>query len=140
MDASGQLDESLAALVALFGRVRQIDGPIFNDAIADWLSPPNDRFLAFGDAHQRALQGQPDDEASSQGRIKPEHFDRWLALWDEATAEMMAPAHAEAQQKRAASARASSSPFIIGPSLKRPRRVRETRHEPAALSHFARVR
>jgi hemoglobin len=34
-------------------------------------------------------------------RIRPEHFDRWLALWDTATAEMMSPEHAETLQAKA---------------------------------------
>ncbi len=108
MDARGQLnEESFAALVALFyGRVRQDPelGPIFNDAIADWphhLSKLNDFWHSVMLTSGRFKGNPMMKHLIHKARIKPEHFDRWLALWDEATAEMMAPEHAQAMQLKA---------------------------------------
>lgn len=108
MDARGQLnEESLASLVALFyGRVRQDPelGPIFNDAIADWphhLSKLTDFWHSVMLTSGRFKGNPMMKHLIHKARIRPEHFDRWLALWDEATAEMMAPEHAEAMQLRA---------------------------------------
>ena len=36
-----------------------------------------------------------------RARIRPDHFDRWLALWDTVTLEIMAPEHAAALQEKA---------------------------------------
>lgn len=107
MDAS--IDEdSLARLVALFyGRVRQDPelGPIFNDAISDW---PHHLRKLTDFWHSVALtsgryKGNPMlKHMIHRGRIKPEHFDRWLALWAVATAEVMKPEDAALLQTKAA--------------------------------------
>lgn len=116
MNARGQLDEdTLSQLVALFyGRVRQDPelGPIFNDAIADWphhLSKLTDFWHSVMLTSGRFKGSPMMKHLIHKARIKPEHFDRWLDLWDAATAEVMAPEHAaEMQLRRAASVKASS--------------------------------
>ncbi len=108
MDARGELNEvSLAALVALFyGRVRQDSelGPIFNDAIADWphhLSKLTDFWHSVMLTSGRFKGNPMMKHLIHKTRIKPEHFDRWLELWDGATAEVMAPEHARELQIKA---------------------------------------
>ena len=107
MDAS--IDEdSLARLVALFyGRVRQDPelGPIFNDAISDWphhLAKLTDFWHSVVLTSGRYKGNPMLKHMSHQARIKPEHFDRWLALWDVATAEVMTPEDAALLQTKAA--------------------------------------
>jgi hemoglobin len=108
MSACGQLDEeTFARLVALFyGRVRQDSelGPIFNDAIGDWprhLSKLTDFWHSVMLTSGR-FKGNPMlKHLMHKERIKPEHFDRWLTLWREATNEIMAPEHADAMQAKA---------------------------------------
>lgn len=101
MDARGQLDEdTLAKLVGLFyGRVRQDPelGPIFNDAIADWphhLSKLTDFWHSVMLTSGRFKGNPMIKHLIHKERIELEHFDRWLELWDAATAEIMAPEHA----------------------------------------------
>jgi len=108
MDARGQLnEEDLARLVALFyGRVRQDSelGPIFNDAIADWphhLSKLTDFWHSVMLTSGRFKGNPMVKHLIHKARIQPEHFDRWLELWDAATSEAMAPEHAAAMQMKA---------------------------------------
>lgn len=108
MDARGQLDEdSFARLVALFyGRVRQDPelGPIFNGAISDWphhLSKLTDFWHSVMLTSGRFKGNPMMKHLIHKTRIRPKHFDRWLALWDVATAEVMAPEHAAAMQAKA---------------------------------------
>jgi hemoglobin len=108
MTADGQLDEeTLAHLVALFyGRVRQDHelGPIFNDAIGDWpahLSKLTDFWHSVMLTSGRFKGNPMMKHLIHKARIKPEHFGRWLALWEEATNETMAPEHAAAMQMKA---------------------------------------
>jgi hemoglobin len=108
MSTPDRLDEaSLGQLVALFyERVRQDSqlGPIFNDAIEDWphhLTKLTDFWHAVMLTSGR-YKGNPMMQHLRHGdRITPEHFERWLALWDPATAETMAPEHAAALQAKA---------------------------------------
>ena len=108
MDADGELDDAgFSRLVALFyGRVRQDPelGPIFNDAIADWprhLSKLTDFWHSVMLTSGR-FKGNPMMKHMIHGaRIRHEHFERWLGLWDEATVEVMAPEHAAAMQAKA---------------------------------------
>ena len=108
MDALRDIDEQkLAALVALFyARVREDGelGPIFNRAIADW---PEHLVKLTDFWHSVMLtsgryKGNPMVAHMRQKSIRPEHFDRWLALWKEAAEEVMAPAAAQALQAKAA--------------------------------------
>jgi hemoglobin len=108
MAARGQLDEeTFARLVALFyGRVRQDPelGPIFNDAIGDWprhLSKLTDFWHSVMLTSGRFKGNPMMKHLMHKARIKPEHFDRWLALWGEATDEIMAPEHAASMQMKA---------------------------------------
>lgn len=100
-------EEDLARLVALFyGRVRKDPdiGPIFNDAVEDW---PAHLVKLTNFWHSVMLtsgryKGNPMVAHMRHKRIKPEHFDRWLALWNVATAEVMPPAVAATLQAKAA--------------------------------------
>lgn len=101
-------DESLERLVRLFyGRVRQDPdlGPIFNDAVHDWpahLAKLTD-FWSSVAAGSRRYKGNPMmKHLIHQARIEPAHFARWLALWNEAAAEIMAPEDAALLQAKAA--------------------------------------
>lgn len=100
--------ERLGHLVETFyARVRADAalGPVFDDAIADW--PEHlEKLAAFW--HSVMLtsgryKGQPvPAHLRHQDRISPELFDRWLALWNETTAEVMPPEAAAAMQAKAA--------------------------------------
>lgn len=100
-------DDKLARLVSLFyGRVRADPelGPIFNDAVEDWpahLAHLTDFWHAVMLGSGR-FKGRPMmKHMQHQARIRSEHFDRWLALWDEATNELMVPENATALQRKA---------------------------------------
>jgi len=80
-------------------------GPIFNDAIADW--PEHlEKLAAFWSSVMLTsgrYKGQPmPAHMKHRDRITPELFGRWLALWNETTAELMEPAAAAALQAKAA--------------------------------------
>ena len=101
-------EERLQALVELFyGRVRQDEliGPVFNGAIEDW--PEHlDRLQAFwssvmltsGRYKCRPLPAHIKHAES----ISPASFARWLALWREATEEILPARAAAAMQEKAA--------------------------------------
>jgi len=101
-------DESLRALVDLFyGRVRQDPelGPIFNDAIHDWpahLEKLTDFWSMVALGSRRFKGNTMMKHLIHQARITPGHFTRWLALWNEAAAEVMAPEDAALLQAKAA--------------------------------------
>lgn len=108
MRAERQLDdEGLSALVALFySRVRQDAdlGPIFNDTIEDWpahLSKLTDFWHAVMLTSGRFKGNPMMKHLLHRKRIRPEDFDRWLALWDMTTAEVMTPEAAAALQAKA---------------------------------------
>lgn len=99
--ASPAIDEaSIARLVTTFyGRAREdaLIGPIFNAAVADW------------DHHLRQITDFWSSMMLKTGRydgrpmrphlvlpLKPEHFDRWLALFEPTAREIFAPEIAEA--------------------------------------------
>lgn len=101
-------DEGLSGLVeAFYARVRadaQL-GPIFNDAIADW--PAHlDKLAAFWSSVMLVsgrYKGQPvPAHVKHKERITPALFDRWLALWQQTTDELMPPDAASALQAKAA--------------------------------------
>ncbi|MBN8605766.1 MAG: group III truncated hemoglobin [Caulobacterales bacterium] len=108
MTDQGQInEENLTRLVGLFyGRVRADPdlGPIFNDAIADWpehLAHLTDFWHSVMLTSGR-FKGRPMmKHLMHRARIRPEHFDRWLALWAEATNEIMTPEAAAALQFKA---------------------------------------
>lgn len=114
----GQInEENLSRLVGLFyGRVRADPelGPIFNDAIGDWpehLSHLTDFWHSVMLSSGR-FKGRPMmKHMLHKSRITPEHFDRWLALWAQATNDIMAPEAAAALQMKA---RLVSESFKLG--------------------------
>ena len=105
---SGEADEEgLSRLVSLFySRVRDDAelGAIFNDAIADWphhLTKLTDFWHSVMLTSGRYKGNPMMKHLIHRARIRPEHFDRWLALWDAATRETMAPQHAGVLQEKA---------------------------------------
>lgn len=109
MTPAAQIDEAgLERVIALFyDRVRGDAelGPIFNDAVGDW--PAHlEKLVAFWSSVMLTsgrYKGSPmAAHLEHKARITPAMFDRWLALWDRTTAEIMAPAAAAAMQAKAA--------------------------------------
>ncbi len=100
-------EESLARLVGRFYATVRADtliGPVFNDAIDDW--PEHlEKLTAFWSSLMLTsgrYKGQPmAAHLKHRARITPEMFDRWLALWREATAAEMPPAVADEMQAKA---------------------------------------
>ncbi|MBT2187171.1 group III truncated hemoglobin [Sphingobium nicotianae] len=95
-DQVDRVDErSLRELVERFyARVREDEqlGPIFNDAIQDW--PEHlDKLTAFWSSVMLTsgrYKGNPlAAHIKHRDRITPELFDRWLALWQLTTSEVM---------------------------------------------------
>ena len=107
MNIEGITEERLKALVELFyGRVRQdpLIGPVFNRAIHDW--PEHlDRLQAFWSSVMLTsgrYKGRPlPAHIKHRDSINPASFERWLALWREATAELLPPPAAAAMQEKA---------------------------------------
>lgn len=101
-------EEGLRRLIPLFySRVRADAelGPIFNDAVADW----DEHFAKLTDFWSSVMlttgryKGNPvAAHALHRDRITPALFDRWLALWNRTTSEVMAPGAATALQDKAA--------------------------------------
>lgn len=92
---------------AFYERVRQdeVIGPIFNDAISDWphhLDKLADFWHSVMHGSGRYQGGLMMRHFMHRDRIRPEHFERWLALWQTTTAEKMPPEMAEMLQARAA--------------------------------------
>ena len=109
MEQATQIDEaSLGRLIPLFyQRVREDAalGPIFDDVVADW--PEHlEKLVAFWSSVMLTsgrYKGNPMAAHLKHGaRITPEMFDRWLALWAKATAEIVPPELAHALQAKAA--------------------------------------
>ena len=103
-------DPSLAQLRQLvdvfYERVRRDEeiGPIFNDAVSDWphhLDKITDFWHSVMFGSGRYPGGLMMRHFMHRDRIKPEHFERWLALWRMTTAERMPPEMAEVLQDRA---------------------------------------
>ena len=91
---------------AFYDRVRADDmiGALFNEAIDDW--PHHlDKLVAFWSSVMLTTgryKGSPmAAHLRHQAAIRPVMFQRWLALWNETTAEMMPPAAAAALQAKA---------------------------------------
>ena len=100
-------EQALACLVARFyGAVRAdaLIGPVFNDAIDDW--PEHlEKLTAFWSSlmlTSGSYKGAPmAAHLKHRARITPAMFERWLALWREATNAEMPPAIAELMQVKA---------------------------------------
>jgi hemoglobin len=109
MDDGNEItEEALKRLVSLFyERVREHEslGPVFNDAIESW--PEHlDKLIAFWSSVMLTTgryKGNPVAAHLKHGaRMSPELFQRWLALWNSTTAEVMEPVAAAALQTKAA--------------------------------------
>jgi hemoglobin len=101
-------EEALARLIpAFYGRVRQdpLIGPVFNAAIHDW-DEHLGKLTAFWSSVMLTSGRYKGSPMAAHLRhvdeITPEMFERWLAIWDETTADLMAPEAARALQDRAA--------------------------------------
>jgi hemoglobin len=109
VDGIAEIDEDgLKRLVALFyQRVRSDPalGPIFNDVISDWPAH-QEQLCAFWSSVMLTsgrYKGNPmAAHMKHAGRITPELFTRWLALWNATAAEIMPAAAATALQAKAA--------------------------------------
>jgi hemoglobin len=101
-------EEALGRLVPLFyARVREDAalGPVFDHAVADWpehLAKLVDFWSSVMLTSGRYKGNPVAAHAKHADRIVPELFDRWLALWAEATNEVMPPSTAAALQAKAA--------------------------------------
>ena len=91
---------------AFYDRVRAdpMIGALFNEAIDDWPRHLK-QLVAFWSSVMRSTgryKGSPmAAHLRHQAAIRPEMFERWLALWTETTNEMMPPAAAAALQAKA---------------------------------------
>ncbi|HEX7709311.1 MAG TPA: group III truncated hemoglobin [Sphingomonadaceae bacterium] len=90
-----------------YARVRQDReiGPVFNDAVHDW--PGHlEKLVAFWSSVMLTsgrYKGNPMMmHLKHKARIRPEMFERWLAIWRETTGELLAPEAAAALQEKAA--------------------------------------
>ncbi|MBC6983162.1 group III truncated hemoglobin [Caulobacter sp. 17J80-11] len=103
-----EIEARLPALMEIFyERVRRDPqlGPVFEAAIDDW--PRHLQLLAdFWSSVALTTgryKGHPmQAHLKHQAAITPEMFDRWLALWHEATDEMLSPTAAALLQEKAA--------------------------------------
>lgn len=109
MTVEADLDQAkLAAVVRQFyGRAR-LDpelGPVFEAGVHDW-EEHLERITAFWSSVMLKSGAYKGDPLAAHMRhrdaIRPELFDRWLALWAETTAELVPGEVAAALQKRAA--------------------------------------
>jgi hemoglobin len=101
-------EEQLTDVVGWFyARVRKdpLLGPVFDDAVHDWNRHLH-KLVAFWASVMNGAgryHGSPTQaHAAHADRIKPEMFDRWLALWRETTSEVLPAPAATAMQDRAA--------------------------------------
>jgi hemoglobin len=108
MSGREEIDEAALGLLipAFYARVREDAalGPVFDDAVDDW--PEHlERLVAFWSSVMLAsgrYKGNPVAvHAQHRTRITPDLFARWLAIWDDVTAETMAPGAAAALQDKA---------------------------------------
>ena len=108
MDRIEEVDEQdLARLVARFYAAVRTDaliGPVFNDAIDDW--PEHiEKLTAFWSSLMLTsgrYKGAPmAAHLKHRARLTPAMFERWLALWREATRAVMPPAIAASMQAKA---------------------------------------
>lgn len=100
-------DQQLTDVVGWFyARVRKDPqlGPVFEGAVNDWNRHLH-KLVAFWSsvmAGTGRYRGNPmQAHAAHAAAIRPEHFDRWLALWRQTTDEVLPPALAAAMQDRA---------------------------------------
>lgn len=108
MDRIEEVDEQdLARLVDRFYATVRVDpliGPVFNDAIDDW--PDHlEKLTAFWSSLMLTsgrYKGAPmAAHLKHRARLTPAMFERWLALWREATEAEMPPGVAASMQVKA---------------------------------------
>lgn len=107
MAVEGITEERLRDLVDRFyAKVRDdgLIGPLFNRAIHDW-DEHLDKLHAFWSSVMLTsgrYKGRPLPAHIKHGdAIRPQSFERWLALWAETTEEVMPPEAAAALQEKA---------------------------------------
>ena len=130
MDDNRNLDEAtLETLVpAFYAAVREdgLLGPVFDRTIVDW-DDHLTRLVAFWSSVMLTsgrYKGNPVAEhAKHLGQLTPDMFQRWLALWEQTTDRLLAPAEARRMQDKATR---------IAESLKLALRFRPDSIEPAA--------
>jgi hemoglobin len=104
----GITEQSLTTLVETFyGRVRQdaLIGPVFNGAIDDW--PGHlDKLQSFWSSVMLTsgrYKGRPlPAHVKHAHQISAASFERWLAIWDATTLDVLDPVSAAAMQEKAA--------------------------------------
>jgi len=101
-------EDEIGRLVdAFYGKVRADAelGPVFDRAISDW-GPHLETMRKFWSSVMLTsgrYKGRPLPAHIKHGdRISPAAFERWLALWREATEEVLPPDAAAAMQEKAA--------------------------------------
>ena len=98
-------EPAIAALIDRFyakARRDPVIGPVFNNAIDDW-DEHLEKLSAFWSSVMLTTgryKGNP-MAAHMKLPIKPEFFERWLALWRETAAELFAPGPAARFQEKA---------------------------------------
>jgi hemoglobin len=77
--------------------------PVFAAHVADWPAHEEKitRFWCNAILHQRGYDGNPMQVHQSAGNIRPTHFARWLAAFDQALAEELPPEAAESWSRLA---------------------------------------
>ncbi|MDE2560998.1 MAG: group III truncated hemoglobin [Sphingomonadales bacterium] len=102
-----EAEAAIAALVpAFYERVRAdaLIGPVFAHAVEDW-DRHHARLVDFWSSVMMGtgrFKGSPmQAHLRNKDRITPDMFDRWLALWNEVTGEMLPSAAANEMQARA---------------------------------------
>lgn len=98
-------EQSIARLVRTFydrARADEVIGPIFNAAVADWEEHIEKISLFWGGIMLRTgkYHGRPMHPHLMLG-LEPQHFDRWLALFEKTTHELFPDEVAEAFVLRA---------------------------------------
>lgn len=105
------MEQELAPLLQplvdrFYGKIRQdaVLGPVFDDLVDDW--PEHlARLASFWSTimlRTTDYKGNPGIvHRTHANRITPDMFERWLALWAEATMEVLPPPLASAMQERA---------------------------------------
>ena len=90
--------DAIARLIdAFYDRVRvdPLIGPVFNAAVDDWAAHKRllTSFWCSVVLRAQTYRGNP-MQAHRPWPIQAQHFDRWLALWNETTAALLPPGEA----------------------------------------------
>ncbi|MBM3605013.1 MAG: group III truncated hemoglobin [Alphaproteobacteria bacterium] len=94
-------EAEIRRVIAIFyGAVRrhEVLGPVFAEHVGDW--PAHEaRIAAFWEGaimHRAGYNGSPMRAHLSAGNVRPEHFEIWLALFDESLRRTLPPWSARA--------------------------------------------